>query len=157
MNEKFITQTNFNRSLCRDFVNYINLHRQLWLYIAVLILISVLEYANNRSVERVGMFIIVMVTMYFISGYISAFVLAKRNGKFLKIRFYEHHMFVETENKREKVTYDTLNKIVERDKYFYLFFTRNRGAFIIEKAGFAKGSMDEFNGFIKTRLSVKSK
>lgn len=157
MNENFITETHFTRKLCRDFVSYVNLHRQLWLYIAVLILISVLEYMNNRSLERVALFIAAMVIMYFFSSYISALILAKRNGKFLKLRFYEHHMFAETEIKREKVSYETLSKIVELDKYFYLFFTRNRGAFIIEKDGFSKGSNTKFYDFINTHLPEKKK
>ncbi|TCS78426.1 YcxB family protein [Pectinatus cerevisiiphilus] len=157
MNEKFITRTNFNKSLCRDFVSYINLHRQIWLYVVVLVVIGILEYVNNRSAERVMMFVLVMIGMYFISSYISSLILTKRNGKFLKIRFYEHHMFAETEHKREKITYELLNRIVERDKCFYLFFTKNRGAFIIEKAGFEKGSVDKFYDFIKSHLPVKRK
>ncbi|WP_196593328.1 YcxB family protein [Pectinatus sottacetonis] len=155
MNEKFITETHFTKKLCHDFVNYINLHRQIWLYIIILVIISLLEYKNSHSIERVLMFIGAMIIMYFISSFASTFILLKRNGKFLKLHFYEHNMFVETEKKREKISYDTIQKIVEQDKYFYLFFTQNRGAFIVEKAGFSKGNMNKFSDFIKNHLSQK--
>lgn len=155
MNEKFITETHFTKKNCRDFVNYVNIHRQIWVYLLVLVLISALEYNNNHSWERVFMFIVAMVIMYFFSSFISSLILVKRNGNSLKLRFYERHMYVETDNNREKITYETINKLVERDDYFYLFFTKHRGAFIIEKKGFSKGNIAKFSDFINEHIPKK--
>ncbi len=157
MNEKFITETHFNKQLCRDFVRYVSIHKQMWLYIVMLALISVIEYKNTHSPERVGLFFAAMVAMFIVSNYISAIILTKRNGAFLKLRFYDHHMFAETETKREKIMYDTISKLVERDKCFYLFFRRGKGAFIIEKSGFSKGNADKFQDFINSCLPKKAK
>ncbi|WP_196600174.1 YcxB family protein [Pectinatus frisingensis] len=156
MNENFITETHFNRKLCREFISYVNLHKQIWLYALLLVLVSILEYRNSHSIERIGLFILAMFLMYFVASYISMLILVKRSGKSLKIRFYEHHMFIETDTKREKIPYNTISKIVERDTCFYLFLKKNKGSFIIEKKGFSKGNVTKFYNFMTDHLSIKA-
>lgn len=155
MNEKFVTETNITRKKCYDFVNYVNFYRQWWLYAIIFVLVIILEYMQTHSWQSIILYLLAIAAICYLSNQLSSFILWRRYGKSLKISFFDNNFFAQTAKGREKISYGTIKSITERPHYFYIFFQRGRGAFIIGKNDFKKGNCENFLSFIKEKTEKK--
>lgn len=74
--------------------------------------------------------------------------------KIFKFYFYENSFKIRDNLDFDKISYFSLHKVYETDKYFYLYLTK-KYSFIIDKAGFTQGTAEEFAKFIKKKLWIK--
>lgn len=70
--------------------------------------------------------------------------------------FYEHSFIVKNKEKKSKIYYIKIHRILENDTHFYIYLTKTK-AFVVSKSGFIKGTSEEFSKFIKKKTFFKYK
>lgn len=70
--------------------------------------------------------------------------------------FYKTYFIIECDKEKSKVFYFNLYRVIETEKSFYLYVSRDK-AFLLSKEGFINSTSNEFKKFIFKRTLLKFK
>lgn len=68
--------------------------------------------------------------------------------------FYENYIKIKCKRQFERLTYFSLHKVFETDKYFFLYLDE-KSSLILSKEGFEIGTARGFSKFIKSKCPLK--
>ncbi len=166
MELKFKNVTKFNDKMYDEFLRFHTKKNLLKYIFSILIIVIALSYViiYNIKISNIKSIFLIFIFMIFIVLYkiISPKIKIKQEKESKKIKeeyefefwFYEDYFLIKRLEKQEKFLYRHIYRAYETNNFFYLYINKDN-AFILNKKGFLKGSIEDFKDFISVKCILK--
>lgn len=161
--KRFAAKTEFNEKVYKDFFKFY--YRQKWKAMRIVttvvgILALLPAYYFSRTDQLGGavpcLWLAAFLIIYPRNAYRRPYRRMRSDRSLVRFDFYDDYFVEKSSQKEQKVTYESLHRVYETPKYFYVF-SDTSNVNVVLKDGITLGDAAGLRGFLKQRLDKRYK